>query len=93
MEAQKDDPESVLAFWKHMPELRKQNHDVFTHGPFAMISASVSGELVMAYVMTSKEVNRKALVLLNFSEKESVFGNSPYQGWNLFAGANKLKMI
>ncbi|THH16201.1 hypothetical protein EW146_g4401 [Bondarzewia mesenterica] len=66
--AQLEDPDSVLAFWKRALATRKQN-DVLVHGNFCLLSPH--NEKVFAY--TRALGNTTTLVLLNFSDEETIF--------------------
>ena len=85
---QLDDPHSVLSYWKRALAVRKAHTDVFIYGTFAMIEADVSGEDVVAYERCSQEGERKAVVILNFSETvTSVMIGDHYEEWRLLLGS------
>lgn len=85
---QLDDPHSVLSYWKRALAVRKAHADVFIYGTFAMIEADVSGEEVVAYQRCSQEGERKAIVILNFSETmTSVMIGDHYEEWRLLLGS------
>ncbi|ORY11268.1 glycoside hydrolase superfamily [Clohesyomyces aquaticus] len=63
---QQTDKNSVLAFWKRMLKLRQQYGDLFVHGDFDVVD--VENKDVFTFSKTWQ--NRKALVVLNFTEKE-----------------------
>lgn len=86
---QLDDPQSVLSYWKRVLALRKTHADVFIFGTFTMIEADVTGHDVVAYERCSQDGvgDRKALVLLNFSETATdVMVGDLYDGWRLLLG-------
>lgn len=70
---QKDDPGSVLSFYKRVLRLRKEYQDLFVFGSFKLVAADDDG--LFGYVKESTVsrddgiVRRKALVLLNFSKE------------------------
>ncbi|KAF2003443.1 glycoside hydrolase family 13 protein [Amniculicola lignicola CBS 123094] len=65
-EQQKGDKNSVLSFWKRMIELRRQYKDVFVHGDFDVVDM----ENIDIFTFTKTWRNQKALVVLNFTDKE-----------------------
>lgn len=84
---QLDDPHSVLSYWKRILAVRKAHADIFTYGRFAMIGADVTGENVVAYERCSQDGERKALVVLNFSETATgVEVGDQYEAWRLLMG-------
>ena len=66
VQKQVDDPESLLSFWKKMLKVRKQHRDVLVHGTFELVDAA--NEETFTFV--KKWEGRKAVVTLNFSDKE-----------------------
>lgn len=66
--AQLQDPDSVLAFWRHALQMRKQ-HAVLVYGDFCMLTRD--DPHVFAYTRTLEMTT--ALVLLNFSKDELHF--------------------
>lgn len=86
VEAQLNDPNSVLSFWKESLALRKKFADVFTYGAFEMIPEEASHELVLAYKRKDLNTGKQALVLLNFSEQESAVTRPWVDGWTFLRG-------
>lgn len=86
VEAQRDDPDSVLSFWKESLVLRKKFDDLFLYGAFEMIPESASHERVLAYRRKDYNADKKALVLLNFSNEESTVEIPGVVGWTLLKG-------
>lgn len=71
------DPESILAFYKKALHMRKQYRDLFIHGSFRLLDPG--NESIFSYVKESNGsadalggTTRKALVVLNFSNKEQL---------------------
>ncbi len=70
---QKNDPSSILNFYKRVLRLRKDYQDLFIFGTFKLVAAK--DEALFAYVKKSPVdgeegiAKRKALVLLNFSKE------------------------
>ncbi|KAJ9156378.1 Glycoside hydrolase family 13 protein [Pleurostoma richardsiae] len=72
---QRDNPESVLSFYKKMLKLRKEYSDIFIHGVFRVLMPE--DETIFAYVKESPVPihdnhvggRRKALVVMNFSRQ------------------------
>ncbi|KAF2174128.1 glycoside hydrolase family 13 protein [Zasmidium cellare ATCC 36951] len=61
--------DSVLAFWRHMLQFRKEHADVLVHGTFELVDRQ--NEKVMSFVKHGK--SRSALVVCNFSATDSEF--------------------
>ncbi|KAL2113198.1 hypothetical protein VUR80DRAFT_5105 [Thermomyces stellatus] len=68
--SQIDDPDSVLSYWKRMLKLRRQYVDLLVYGSYKPLPESETGDLVLGYERQCHETGRKAVVLLNFSDKE-----------------------
>ncbi|KFA73263.1 hypothetical protein S40288_08612 [Stachybotrys chartarum IBT 40288] len=68
---QRNDPSSVLSFYKSALRLRKRYRDVFVHGNFTLLDPK--DEHVFAYVKTSaarsEKPSRNAVVVLNMSRE------------------------
>ncbi|EON97333.1 putative alpha amylase protein [Phaeoacremonium minimum UCRPA7] len=88
VDKQSGDDNSILAYWREVLALRQKENDVFTYGRYDMLSAAKSGDQVFAYTMTSFQEKRKALVLLNFSDKEQMFNCEGFEGWKRLLGEN-----
>jgi alpha-glucosidase len=86
VDAQQDDPNSVLSFWKESLALRKNFAGLFIYGAFEMISESASHERVVAYRRRDISTDKEALVLLNFSDQDSVFTIPWAAGWEFLRG-------
>ena len=65
-EAQEKDPNSILNYFRKLVKLRK-SEPVFTYGTFELIDKE--NPAIFVYIRTSD--NKKLLIVLNFSEKES----------------------
>ncbi|KAH7035939.1 glycoside hydrolase family 13 protein [Microdochium trichocladiopsis] len=65
---QRDDPESVLSFYKRVLRLRKQLRDVLVFGTFRLLAAD--DKAIFAYVKEGASQRRRAVVVLNFSREE-----------------------
>ena len=63
---QQSDKASVLSFWKRMLKLRQQHNDIFIHGDFDILE--MHNEDTFTFTKTWR--NRKAYVVLNFTEQE-----------------------
>ena len=68
--SQIDDPSSVLAYWRKMLALRKENADLLTYGSYTPLSEGDTGEKVLGYERQCHETGKTAVVLLNFSDRE-----------------------
>ena len=68
--SQVDEPNSVLAYWRKMLALRKEHTDLLTYGSYKPLSELDTGEMMLGYERESFETSKKAVVLLNFSDKE-----------------------
>lgn len=88
VERQEGDGESVLGYWREILGLRKRGKEVFTYGRFEMVGVEGSGEEVFAYTMSSVDGGKKALVLLNFSDKKQPLGETGFEGWGKLIGGN-----
>lgn len=70
-EKQKDDPESVLNFYKRVLRIRKELRDVLVFGKFRLLEAD--NQAIFAYIkegeVDGEGQTRKALVVLNFSNQ------------------------
>ena len=70
-EAQINDPNSILNYFKKLVQLRK-NEPVFTYGTFELEDKENTS--IFAYTRTLN--NKKMLIALNFTEKEKLFNTS-----------------
>ena len=62
---------SVLQFWQRCLQLRKKHKDTFIYGEFEELETMDSAkQTVFAYRMSSLKGKQKAVVVLNFSDKE-----------------------
>ena len=68
--SQVDDPNSVLAYWRKMLALRKEYSDLLTYGAYKPLSEGDTGEKVLGYERECYETGQRAVVLLNFSDRE-----------------------
>ncbi|THW32610.1 alpha-glucosidase [Aureobasidium pullulans] len=64
-----NDHASVLNFWRHMLQLRKTHAEVLVHGIFKLIDDD--NPSVFSFIKTSPDTQSKAIVICNFSDKES----------------------
>jgi len=71
VEAQLDDPESLLSFWKQVVKLRKSHSELFVHGDFEI--HDFDDENVFTYTKKARDGKNKALVVLNFTENDQSF--------------------
>lgn len=71
VEAQKDDPTSVLSYWRESLFFRKKFADIFIYGSFEMLPESATHERVVAYKRKDYSSDKEALVLLNFSDQSN----------------------
>ncbi|KAI7263800.1 alpha-glucosidase [Hortaea werneckii] len=62
-EAEMQDDDSVLAFWKAMLEMRKTHGDLFVHGNYEGLEMDNN----KTFCFVKKGVDRQALVVLNFT--------------------------
>lgn len=62
---QQTDKNSVLSFWKRMLTLRRQYNDLFVHGNFDV--KDMEDEVLFKFTKTWQ--NKKAFIVLNFSDK------------------------
>ncbi|WP_172195616.1 glycoside hydrolase family 13 protein [Saccharibacillus qingshengii] len=69
VQAQENDPDSILNYYRKLIALRREHADVIVHGEYA--SLLEEHEQVFAYVRRNEQ--RQGLMLLNFSEKEAEF--------------------
>lgn len=69
VQAQENDPDSVLNYYRSLIALRREHADVIVHGEYA--SLLEEHEQVFAYVRRNE--NSQGLVLLNFSDQEAEF--------------------
>lgn len=68
---QRDDPASILSFYKQVLKLRKEHRDLFVFGTFELLDPE--NESVFAYVKRdTKGSGKVALVILNMSGEESI---------------------
>jgi alpha-glucosidase len=77
---QETDKDSVLEFWRQILELRQKEKDVFVYGRFSMLSEYEDSEEVFVYTMESS-TGKKALILLNFTEKAQRLELEQFAGW------------
>ncbi|KAE8363782.1 glycoside hydrolase superfamily [Aspergillus caelatus] len=69
--SQLDNPESVLAFWRHMIHFRQQYPDLFVYGEFKDLSPL--DQNLFVFVKEGRHGSTKALVVLNFSTTERIW--------------------
>lgn len=69
VQAQEDDPDSILNYYRRLIRIRREHADVVVHGEYAIVLEE--HEQVFAYVRRNEQ--RQGLVLLNFSENEAEF--------------------
>ena len=68
---QRDDPDSILSFYKEALKLRKQHRESLVFGTFELIDPE--NEAIFAYVKEdSKRPGRKAVVVLNMSNEQQM---------------------
>jgi alpha-glucosidase len=68
---QRDDPDSILSFYKEVLKLRKQHREVLVFGTFELLDPE--NEAIFAYVKEdSKKPGRKAVVVLNMSKEQQM---------------------
>lgn len=83
--SQIDDPCSVLSYWKKMLKLRKENADLLVYGSYKPLPEEETGELVLGYERQCYESGKKAIVLLNFSEKEQRVALGAWKDYEVLA--------
>lgn len=86
VEKQEGDKNSVLEYWREVLSLRKSESEVFTYGHYEELDVARTGEHVFAYTMTSFDEQKKALVLLNFSDVDQRFDTCGFEGWSALLG-------
>ncbi|TPX07349.1 uncharacterized protein E0L32_002181 [Thyridium curvatum] len=86
VEKQVGDKNSVLEYWREVLALRKSESEVFTYGHYEELDVARTGENVFAYTMTSFDEQKKALVLLNFSDMDQRFDTCGFEGWSTLLG-------
>lgn len=86
VEKQAGDKNSVLEYWREVLSLRKSESEVFTYGHYEELDVARTGEHVFAYTMTSFDEQKKALVLLNFSDVDQRFDTRGFEGWSALLG-------
>lgn len=86
VEAQQDDSNSVLSFWRESLDFRKKFADVFIYGSFEMLLESATHEKVVAYKRKDYGSDKEALVLLNFSDENSTITIPWLSGWTVLRG-------
>ena len=68
---QRDDPDSILSFYKDVLKLRKEHREVLVFGTFEQLDPD--SEAIFAYVKRdSKKLGKKAVVVLNMSKEEQM---------------------
>lgn len=72
VEQQQGDKDSVLAYWKKMLQLRKTYGDLFVYGDFNLVDKD--DEKIFGFTKEYKD--QKALVVLNFTDKQQPFAYS-----------------
>ncbi|CZR67480.1 probable alpha-glucosidase (maltase) [Phialocephala subalpina] len=82
---QENDPKSVLNFWRKMIGVRKEYKDVFIHGAFKGYDV----ENLDTFVFAKTHGKDKAVVVLNFTDKEKDFPRPQELGgkWELLVGS------
>lgn len=69
VERQRDDPNSILSFYKQVLRLRKQHKGVLVFGSFELVEPG--NEAVFSYLkQDTRDPHRKAVVVLNMSNTE-----------------------
>ena len=68
VEAQVNEPDSILSFYKKLIQIRKEN-PLFVYGTYELLLANHPN----LFVYTRKLGNRKAIVINNFSDKSTRF--------------------
>jgi glycosidase len=86
VESQQDDSSSVLSFWRESLAFRKAFANIFIYGTFEMIPESVSHEKVVAYRRKDHQGDNEALVLLNFSDQDSLVPMPLIAPWAFLRG-------
>ena len=81
--SQVDDPHSVLSYWKRMLKLRKEYTDLLVYGSYKPLPEPETGGLVLGYERQCHETGRRAVVLLNFSDKEQRVSSSAWEGYEV----------
>ncbi|KAF7195366.1 Alpha-glucosidase [Pseudocercospora fuligena] len=75
--------DSVLAFWRHMLQIRKQLNDVLVHGHFELVDED--NKQVFSFV--KRGTDRSALVVCNFSGLEAALPDCALEArWKLRFG-------
>jgi oligo-1,6-glucosidase len=68
---QRDDPGSILSFYKEVLKLRKQHRELLVFGTFELLDPD--NEAIFAYVKEdSKRPGKKAVVVLNMSKEQQM---------------------
>ncbi|KAF2212751.1 glycoside hydrolase family 13 protein [Cercospora zeae-maydis SCOH1-5] len=76
-ESQLNDADSVMAFYKKMLSLRKEQKDMFVYGTYETLDEHETGEYVLGWERMDAD-GGKAVVLLNFSDQEQVVSIGKY---------------
>ncbi|GAA5871439.1 hypothetical protein JCM16303_000756 [Sporobolomyces ruberrimus] len=84
VEAQENDPDSVLNHFRRIIKFRKEHKDVFVHGAFSYEKEHEDDDNVFVYSKTSKE-GKVAVVVLNFRAKPNTY--------TLPKGSENLKVV
>ena len=80
VESQLNQPASVLNFWKNMLKIRKEYRELFIHGSFH----GYEMENENTFVFVKKFAASKAVVALNFTDREQEFNRPDIEGkWEL----------
>jgi len=82
-EAQEQDKESVLWFWRRMLKLRKEHADVLVYGSFEPFN--LEGEETFCFSKTWKD--KQAIVVLNFTKREQTVASEQLHGAELLVSS------
>jgi alpha-glucosidase len=79
---QKDNPDSVLAFWKRIIRTRKKYSELLIHGRFDLLDRQ--NEQSFSFTKTSRADGKQMLAVCNFSDEEVELPiPADMQRWNL----------
>lgn len=93
VESQVNDPDSVLSYWKAILALRKKEKDVFVYGKYEMLEGPDVPEDAFVYMMESFGGEKKAVILLNFSDESQKIKGDQFSGWRRLIGDNSVVKI
>src|SRR6202012_4120967 len=81
--AQAKNPSSVLNFWRNILKIRKNYSDFFVHGAFEEYDMQNEH----TFIFGKRHGGARAIVVLNFTDKEQVFKRPPVGGkWEFLVG-------